>query len=221
MSEELITIVGSSYYQPVLDLIEKMLRQPSQKVVALRIGLRENGYALSIVLLLVIMLESYVGRVRYLQSKSGKEKSKKERKVPEYIELLRKSFGFKKSLNEVFVLRDAIAHGHVWKLTVSDRKAYGHILCNSSLEESYGDKKYDQTVNKLTRRTRILGLNIVPTAVGRKEVLKVLDMIWRTLNFLVKHKLIESNVTRFRGRYEGKPFDFWDIRKVIKASLEQ
>ena len=106
MSDTIITVTGSAYFQPILDLADRLLQKPPRKVVAGRIGGLENGYALSIVLLLVVALESFVGRVSYLQSQSPKGKPKRPRTpVPDYLADLRKSFGLQKSLTEVFVLR--------------------------------------------------------------------------------------------------------------------
>jgi len=221
MAEELITVVGSSYCRSIEILVERLLKAPPGKVVAGRVGEPENGYALSIVLLLVVMLESFIGRVsdlQFRQKKNGRPKGHRE-SVPDYLASLRKSFGLRKSLTEVFVLRDAIAHGHVWTLSVSRHKAKGRILRRATLGAGYGDSKYRVALNARTRRTSILGLNLVPEAVGRREVAKVFDVVWRTLDYLARHKLLERSAFNYRGRYDGRPFDFWELRSVLRDAL--
>lgn len=218
MPKNLVTVSGSEYFQPILDLVERLLMRERRKVVAARLGFYENGYALSIVLLLVIALESYVGRVSYLQSqlpKGGKQKGTRT-SVPDYLASLRKTFRLQKSLTEVFVLRDVIAHGHIWKLEVSDHAVHGQILRGAARLPEYGDSKYKVVINPRTRRSSILGLNLVPSAVGTREVYKVFDLVWRTLDFLAKRKLIERNTFTFHGRFRGKPFDFWELRHVLR-----
>ena len=190
-------------------------------MVAGQIGGLENGYAISIVLLLVVALESYMGRVSYLQSKlpnGGKQKQLRV-SVPDYLVTLRKSFGLQKSLTEAFVLRDAIAHGHVWEFEVSDHVTHGQVLRRASLLPGYGNYKYQVALNSRTRRSSIGGLNLVPSAVGAREVHKVLSLVWRTLEFLAKNKLIERSAFNYRGRFRNRLFDFWELRSVLKNSL--
>ena len=202
----------------MLDLVERLIQRERKQLVAGSIGGLENGYALSVVLLLIVSLESHIGRVSYLQSnltKGGRTKSPRQ-PVPDYLAGLRRSFRMQKSLTEVFVLRDAIAHGHVWKLEVSDHMVRGQILRAAALLPGYGDYKYKISLNPRTRRSSILGLNLVPSAVGFAEVEKVLNLVWRTLDFLAKHKLIERAAFAYRGRFQGKLFNFWDLRTVLK-----
>jgi hypothetical protein len=220
MQETLVTVSGSSYFQPILDLAEKLLLRERGKVVAGKVGYRENGYSLSIVLLLVVALESYVGRVRYLQSNApgGGQPRPVRMSVPDYLVSLRKSFRLQKSLTEVFVLRDAIAHGHVWELTVSRYAGRGQILLSASLLPGYGDYKHKVVLNPRTKRSTIAGLNLVPSAVGRREVIKVIDLVWRTLEFLARSNLLERSAFSFHGRFQGRPFDFWELPRVLRSA---
>lgn len=220
MRDQIITVVASAYCQPIADLVEGLVRRPRGQVVAARIGERENGYSLSIVLLLVVMLEAYVGRVNDLQLRRGPKgiTMKMKTSIPDYLVSLRRSFRLHKSLTEVFVLRDAIAHAHVWTLDVSGHRTHGMILRSANLGNSYGDKKHCAVVNPTTRRTRSLGLNVVPSAVGRREVEKVFDVVHRVLTFLIRSKLLEPNVISYHGRFRGRPFDFWELKKILKET---
>jgi hypothetical protein len=220
MRDQLITVVGSGYFQPILDLAERMIERPRGRVSASRINGRENGYALSIVVLSVVMLESFVGRVSDLQARLGpKGRTKTFRTpVPVYISQLRKSFTLEKSLTEVFVLRDAIAHGHVWKLEVSSHATHGQLLRSADLGTQYGNDNFKKRVHPKTRRTRALGLHVVPSAVGREEVVKVLEVIHRVLRFLARCKLIEANVFSFHGRLSRKPFEFWSVVPLLRGA---
>jgi len=220
MRDRLITVVGSGYFQPILDLIDRLIQQPKGKLNASRINGRENGYSLSIILLSVVMLESFVGRVSDLQARVGsKGRTKAFRtSVPSYIAQLRKTFTLEKSLTEVFVLRDAIAHGHVWSLEVSSHERHGEIPRSAALSAQYGNEQFKRRVNPTTRRTRALGLHVVPSAVGREEVIKVLDVIHRVLNCLARSRLIEPNVFSFHGRLHGRPFEFWSVLQVLRGA---
>lgn len=218
MQGRLITVVGSGYFQPILDLAERLLQRPRADVRASRVGNRENGYALSIVLLSVVMFESLIGRVSYLQRECGQQGNAKARNtpIPTYISKLRKSFTLEKSLTEVFVLRDAIAHGHVWTMEVSSHETHGQVLRSAILDPQYGNEQFKRRVHPRTRRTLALGLHVVPTAIGRDEAIKVLDVIHRTLTFLARSRLIEPNAFNHHGRFRGRPFEFWSVIDVLR-----
>ena len=49
---------------------------------------------------------------------------------------------------------------------------------------AFGDKKYSARVNPNTRRTKALGLSIVPTRVDRRDAKRVFQTVWKTLLFL-------------------------------------
>lgn len=227
MHDETISVVASAYCLPITDLVEKLLAQAPRKVVAGNVAHSENGYALAIVLLLVVMLEAYIGRVNDLQIRKGtRGKPRPPRgprqpavSIPDYILLLRKSFGLQKSLTEVFVLRDVIAHGHVWTLTTKQKEYENPVLLSAQLGLLYGDGKYRAAINPKTNRTKITGLNLIPSAIGVREVAKVFDLVWKVLEFLVRHRLLERNVMSYGIRFKRQRLNFWELRHVVRKPL--
>ena len=61
--ETIVTVIGSSYFQPMTDLLERWLARRRPRPNATQAGYYENGYAASFVVLLVAVLESYVARI--------------------------------------------------------------------------------------------------------------------------------------------------------------
>ncbi len=221
MTENIITVVGSSYYQPIADLIQRLLAHERLGATTVKRGYRENGYSSAIILLLVVAFESYVTRVSYLQrqlSKDGNPKMKRT-SVPDYLTQLRKSFTLQKSLTEVFVLRDVLAHNHLWTLTMSYHESKHLILRRAVKDTEFGDYKYDVSVNSKIRRTSVLGLNVVPTSVGLREVAKVFDVLWRAFRFLEMGGLLERAAFDTNVRYERASTKFWELRHVVQAAL--
>ena len=209
--EDMITIVGSDYYEPIADLLHKLLARERLGATTVKRGCRENGYSSAIVVLLVVAFESYVSRVNFLQTQKGAAGIRKTKRtsVPEYLKQLRKSFSLQKSLTEVFVLRDVLVHNHLWTLTTSPHQSKHLILHRAVKDAEYGDSKYPVFVNPRTRRTSSLGLNVVPTSVGLREVAKVMDVLWRTFQFLEKAKLLERAAFDTNVRYDGRMQKFW------------
>jgi len=112
-TEKMISILGSSYLQPIADLIDKSLKSKLTKrnaVIALH---DDNIYSVSIILLSVLMVESYCMRISYFNPNNKKTKRKT---TPEYVKSIYPGFRLEKSLTEAFVARDSIAHNHLWTL---------------------------------------------------------------------------------------------------------
>ena len=70
-----------------------------------------------------------------------------------------------------------------------------------------------------TRRSRLLALNAVPTAVDRHDVRTVFHVVWSTLRFMASEKYADTPVhphptVRFRGKHVG----FGDLIKHFPAS---
>ena len=102
---------------------------------------------------------------------------------------------------------------------MSDHSVHGQVLRGAKLLPGYGDYKYQVALNPRTRRSSIGGLNLVPSAVGTNEVYKVLTLVWRTLSFLARSGLLEKATFSYHGRFQGKPFEFWELRNVLKGAL--
>jgi len=85
---DIITVVGSRYFQPIADLIEIMLSTPQPESSPSGAGWRENGYAASITILLVAVLESYTARLRFVRN----DEISAPRNVPDLLAQLFQTF---------------------------------------------------------------------------------------------------------------------------------
>jgi hypothetical protein len=103
--DDLVSILGSSYFQPIADLIDRWLAQPRPRSNAVQSGYFEHGYAAAVVLLLVAMFESYVVRVRYIQ---GAAVPTDLRNALGVLTQLYPRLRHRKAFVDVYVLRDAI-----------------------------------------------------------------------------------------------------------------
>ncbi len=103
--ETLVSILGSSYFQPIADLIDRWFARPRPPANAVQSGYYEHGYAASVILLLVAMFESYVVRVRYLNHKNVPNKFRSALAV---LFHLYPRLRHKKALTDIYVLRDAV-----------------------------------------------------------------------------------------------------------------
>ncbi len=212
-SEETVSIVGSGYFQPVADLVSRLLGWSATKRNAVRAGYYDNIYAASIVLLMVAALESYATRLRYFK---GVPAAKRHMTVAQYIKHVFQDFRLGKAVTEIFVLRDALFHNHLWVIQSSYRPTKLH---SATLVAHREDSKYRAVVNPNTRRTRTLRLHVVPTRVDRRDALKVIDTVWKVLLFIESKNRNFCYVSDHNVPFQARMRPFSEVRDALAATL--
>lgn len=200
---DLITIVGSAYFQPIADLIENLLRKPAPGLYAAGTSNRENGYAASIAILLIAVLDSYTARLRFLRNGEAVAAGKS---TPDLLSEYFTDLPTKDELIEVFLLRNLVVHNHVWHLDVSNVPTLGAPTISTPRELGFQlNKNYDLVVDLASRKTMKLRLNANPTAVDRADVKKVFEVVWSTLSFMnsknYAHTPLEGRLVRYGGKF--------------------
>lgn len=180
-ADDLVTVIASAYFQPIADLVQNLLlREPGGPFPG-GSGVRENGYAASTVVLLVAMLESFVSRLRFVRRSEGVAGGQS---TPDLLAEYFPELPTKEDLVEVFLLRNVVVHNHIWHLDVSTYEAELRAISTPQELGFQTNRHYADVVDVLTRLTRKLGLNVNPTAVDRRDVLKVFRVVWTTLEFM-------------------------------------
>lgn len=178
--DSLVTIIGSAFFQPIADLIFALKSLPEGQN-EVQVSSAQNGYSCSICVLAVITLESYVMRSRYV----NKEARTIDRKTcVEFIKSLYPDFDRIEELREIFVLRDIIAHNHLWNINFAWDEEVGMKFLGALKDPSSGDTKYNNCVNMDTLKTKKLELNVNPIKIGKPEVATVIKEVWNALIFL-------------------------------------
>lgn len=214
--EKLVSILGSSYFQPIANLIERWKLYTPHRPNKVQSGFYEQGYASSVILLLVAMFESYVVRLRFVQNTKV---PKTARTALDVVFAVFPRLRHRKALIDVYVLRDSIFHNHLWEIEYTWGGSPTMVLHRASKHPAFGDKKYAARVNPTTRRTRALDLNVVPTRVGRRDVLKVFDTIWKTLLVFESQNLFQCYVSNENVRFDGKTVPFPDVLAQLRSAL--
>ena len=212
-TEETVSILGAGYFQPVTDLVSRLLKWPPTKRNAVRALYYDNIYAASVVLLMVAALESYATRLRYFK---GAQIAKRPMTVAQYIKHVFRDFRLSKAVTEVFVLRDALFHNHLWVLESSWRPTTLH---RATLVPHREDNKYRAVVNQNTRRTKTLRLHVVPTRVDRRDALKVIDTVWKVLLLIEGKNRNYCYVSQHNVPFQGRVRPFVEVRDALAAAL--
>jgi len=206
--ETLVSILGPSYFQPIADLIDRWFSRLRPKANAVQSGYYEHGYSASVILLLVAMFESYVVRVRYLNKGAVPNNLRSALDVLFHVYPTLRN---KKALTDVYVLRDAVFHNHLWEIEFSWGGSPSMVMHGAARHPAFGDKKYAARVNPKTRRTKALGLSVVPIRVNRTDARKVFETLWKTLLFLENKNRNQCDVSDIHVRYRSKTVLFGDL----------
>ena len=182
-TDSLVTIIGNAFFQPIADLIFSLKLLPNSEANSVKVGDRQNGYSCSICLLSVIVIESFIMRSRYINK--GKQLIDR-RSCVDYLKSMYPAFDRVEEVREIFVLRDVIAHNHLWDIDFAWDEEVGMKLINAVKDTESGDSKHKNCVNKTTLKTEKLGLNVNPILIGKSEVVKTIEEMWKTLDYLEK-----------------------------------
>ena len=212
-TDQYVSILGSRYQQPISDLLEKWSKKNRHPSNAVQSPYFECGYATSIILLLAAMFESYVVRVRYLQRKTIPSKHRNAIAVMLYIY---PEFRKRKSLTEVFVIRDLVFHNHLWELEYVAESNPSMVLKESEKHPDFGDAKYRDRVNSKTKRTKALGLSVIPTRVNMIDARKVFTTVVGAMKFLENQDRRQCNISKARVRHNNKSVLFQDLIGAFK-----
>ncbi len=212
-----ISILGMAYIEPLIDLYSKLNQQNFSKFSKTKVSLRENGYSISIIVLSVLLVESIINRIKYL------EKSKTKNNL-EFFKSFCNDNNLISYLTEIYIVRDLIVHNHIWRTSYDFDEKYNEIRIYQKLLDGYGDQKYKDNISKKKKITKILKIHVVPMNIGKEDVIKTFKVLQKMLKFLEekessKTKKIYFPITGFQFKYNNEDLDFYQIlEKIIRES---
>lgn len=208
MTHDIVTIIGSSYFEAISVLLENLERHEELSPSDFKSGHYENGFAASICVLSVISLESYVMRVRYINDEEGDKLNKHS--VSKYLTHLYPDFPYIDEIKEIFALRDLLAHNHLWKVELELEEGVG-LKKKSAIRKSSGDHKYLNVIDISEEKTKKLGLNVNPIKVGGYDARKTLKCMWMILLFLEKKNRNQCYVSHLHVTHKGEDMKMGEL----------
>lgn len=191
--------------QPIADLCDRMLQLGSGEPNEVQTSVRENGYAISIIALAAFLLEGACGRTRFVSGSNQRRCSAAET----FRDFGRNDLADK--VEEIFVVRDAIAHAHLWKAKILWTENDLRFAQPPEQLPGYGDKKFQRIVDLNSRTTRQLKLDVFPTRIHRRTAVIALKECAEALRFLESKDRQFVYLTPQQVRVGGKfiPFYRW------------
>ena len=176
-SHNYVSVLFVNLLQPTFDLFGLLEQSDPQGPNEVQAGSLENGYAVSVAVLAALIVESAVNRTRYVRDEHQRESA---------VDTLRRlgAGDLASDTEEVFVLRDAIAHNHIWTAATRWDDKSGMALDAAEQLSAYGDQKFRRVVDPVTRLTRRLQLDVFPSRIHRATAVAVLKKAVEVLRFL-------------------------------------
>ncbi len=201
MTEQKIISCIGSYSQPIVDLDKIMHSFKYSGESEIKVSPRENSYAVSIIALCVLMIESIINRVKYIENKNAEKN----------LNFFYNFFQDKKlgdELTEIYIIRDCIFHNHLWEFEIKYDESYKEEILQKILMEGYSDLKYNIFVDKEKMQTKNLNLNINPIKICRDDVIKVFKFLYNLFTYFESKNKIYSNSLDEHIKYNEKLIQF-------------
>ena len=122
-------------------------------------------------------------------------------------------------LSELFILRDAIVHNHVWKLCYVLRPQGGRRLVSALRVSWSGNQRLRERLNPKDLRTKLLRANVIPMRMNRKDVLKAFDVALGVFTFLSKRGAKPVKITEGMVGFRGELLPFSKLRAKLVATF--
>ena len=213
--QEIISIIGSQYFTPIAEIVDHWVAHPTIRRDSVGTQFYAGGYAVAVILLLVAALESFIARDRHF---SKKQPSKKHVAAPEYMKEIYRYRGYER-LSELFVVRDAIIHSHVWVIKYALPKHGGRRFLSASRKSWSGNNRLEQRLNSKTYRTKLLRFNAIPSRMDGTDVVKTFDVVFAALRFLEKRGANPVPLLSITVEHQGLDVPFESVAKRLAVAV--
>lgn len=202
MQQQIITVIGSQFLQPIADLLARLTARPYYRPDRVGSNYYEGGYSASIILLVAATLESLIQRDRYFHRRENPG-SKPSMLIAEYTKTILR-YRRHAHLSEVFEVRNAIAHNHIWEIDFVHPSGGGRQhKRNTIVPETHRLRAIPSPTARIPR-TKTLKLNLQPNRLDRTDVKKVLNAAVHALIYLSRRGMwpirVHDEVVGFRRK---------------------
>jgi len=198
-----VSAIAIGLFEPIFRLIENLQSIDPIEPNEVQTGSQENGYSCGIIVLSVLLLESAINRTRYLRE----GKVDRHPNSNKYFSDIINDKSLSSHVEEIYTVRDAIVHNHLWTGKVDWTKNKGLSFVSSpKLIEGFGNTRFRKLLDTKSRQTKTLGLNLFPPRIWRKDAYTVFSITFNSLLALEKldrnYFYISDQYFRFNDRIQ-------------------
>lgn len=178
-----LSLIGQSLLEPIAALWERLEDRSKGLANEVQTSPPENGYSAAAVILIAVFMESALVRTGYILAERKPDNGRPLRSARAFFRSFCSDKALVTQVDEVFVIRDVIAHNHLWDCVVCDTDE-GMKFTKPPYLAHGGDSKYSQTIDQPTRMTKKLRLNLFPTRIGRTDAKLVLRVAFDMAHYI-------------------------------------
>ena len=212
-----ISVLASKFQQPIADLIVRLISRPYTKSDRAGSNFYECGYSASVIILIVAMLESMIQRDRYFVKKACSGTNTKSVAHQYLSETLR--YRRHVHIQELFELRNALAHNHIWEIEYTWPKTGGRQHKQSSLVADTHRLSAIPPRNAKIPRTKLVRFNLLPSRIDRTDLAKALSVAVHLLEFLSKKGTNPTDISRSVVVLPSKRLPFSSLVQEVENAL--
>jgi hypothetical protein len=228
-----MSVIGAAWLEPIARLLDALEHLTATRPNAFQTSHVENGLSAATALLGAVLMESFIRRVQCLERASVFGRSEdyfeelESRVRREELRHLRR-YGasltkrrYASAVREVFMLRDALAHNHIWHSRIGWSDQGELLVAPGRLDRKSGSRTFRQITRSVVRTSKSLRLNLSPTTVWRRDAYTVLNIVLGALAWLhsVDAKYVPSHTPVVIG---GKLYaTMAELRREVAARLRK
>ncbi len=216
-STQIISVIGSQFYQPIADLISKLVAQPYRLPDRVGTNYYEGGYSAAVILLLAAVVESLIQRDRYFFRLTNPA-SKPTNIASEYSKTI---LHYRRNghLEELFEVRNSVAHNHLWEIEFTTPLKGGRQHKRSQIVAGTHRLRVIPSQTARIPRTKRLRLNLQPGRLDRTDVLKAMAASLHFLSHLSKRGHSAIALTTETIAFKGKRLPFSSLLSEVESAL--
>ena len=204
MDRDFISFIASNWADPIADLAMSWRTRLRQRQGDKHLDMYDRGMCCSLVLQLMVMLESYALRAAWGIDCAASTKVNGRWSAADWW--AKSDYRERESVLDGIVLRDVIAHNHLY--CFDSGASY-----ETDYEQAYGGDKRWKARAQQGRLTHS-GLNCIPSEIGPSDVVAVASIVEGALRYLVKYGV---HGVDFHHARRGRQKTLWD---VLRATTE-
>jgi hypothetical protein len=206
-------IISLGYLEPIGLLFERLADEPKSRPSPVQVGSIENAISASIVVLTITMLESVIRRIQACDRKTN------QRNAGEYLKSRFPEMIQPQHVDELFTIRDTLVHNHIWYAKVYWNRIGALRFRHAKRDPNFGDKKFLDVLNKKTKKTTTLKLNLFPTCVCRIDAVKVFSEVVSLLHEIENVDRRYVYITNEHLTFRGEDIFAIDLPKVVRKAV--
>ena len=220
-----VSVVFLSLLETIISLVETL---ESRKLVLpneVQASQPENGLSTSIAALSVFLLESAINRTWYIRtndlrhaipedtSRQPSQEPPADMPLPPrsaflYFRETSTDKSLVSDVEELFALRDVIAHNHLWEADVEwDQSGNLRFASPPRLIEGFGNRRLRKVMHAPTRQTHRLKLNLFPSRIWRRDAYETFKKVVQALLSLEqmdrRYVYVSQQSFLFQGQIRG------------------